>query len=123
MGTHAGFSATSTRDGDRVTVVVHGDVDVLRLGEVRRLLHDALIDGCRQLVVDLAGVTFIDSVGLGVLVATWKRARVLRVGLVLWRPSRQVASVLSLTALDRVLKVEVRDELPDLDDEPATASS
>lgn len=122
MSAAADFSATSEREGDRVTVALLGEVDVLQVGALRRLLNDALIDGCRLLVVDLSGVTFMDSVGLGVLVATWKRARVLRADMIVWRPSPPVATVLSLTALDRVLRVDVRDEHPGIDDQRTTAS-
>jgi anti-sigma B factor antagonist len=121
MGATSRFSSSSERHGDCVTVELVGDVDVLQVAAIRRLLGDALIDGCRLLVVDLAGVTFMDSVGLGVLVATWKRARVLRVEMVVWRPSPPVATVLSLTALDRVLRVDLRDDHPGVDEQQTAA--
>ncbi len=111
MGTST-FSVTSSRDLDCVTVVVAGDVDLLSVATLRRCLGDALIDGCRMLVIDLSGVTFMDSAGLGALVAAWKRARVLRVEMVVWRPSHRVLTVLGLTALDHVLHVDVRDTHP-----------
>ena len=75
MSATTDFSSSTERHGDCVTLALVGDVDVLEVGAVRRSLNDALIDGCSLLVVDLSGVTFMDSVGLGVLVATWKRTR------------------------------------------------
>ncbi len=111
----AGFSIVTERDGDCVTATVTGDVDLLSVATLRRTLAEVLIDGCRMLVVDLAGVTFLDSTGLGALVATWRRARVLRVEMVVWRPSPTVTTVLGLTALDRVLAIDVRDAHPAAD--------
>lgn len=122
MTTAETYSATSVRDGDRVTVAVSGDVDVLRVGQLRQTLTEALIDGGRLLVLDLEGVTFMDSVGLGVIIAAWKRARVLRIEVVVWRPSHPVATVLGLTALDRVLKVHVGPEQPGLEPVPDHAA-
>ncbi|WP_148613441.1 STAS domain-containing protein [Nocardioides rubriscoriae] len=109
----AAFSVVTERELDCVTATVTGEVDLLSVGALRRTLAEVLIDGCRMLVVDLAGVTFLDSTGLGALVATWRRARVLRVEMVIWRPSHPVSTVLGLTALDRVLAIDVRDEHPD----------
>ncbi|MCW2815228.1 MAG: anti-sigma-factor antagonist [Nocardioides sp.] len=111
MGTST-FAVSSSRDLDCVTVVVAGDVDLLSVATLRRCIGEALIDGCRMLVIDLSEVTFIDSAGLGALVAAWKRARVLRVEMVVWRPSHPVLTVLGLTALDHVLHVDVRDAHP-----------
>lgn len=109
------FSVATEREHDCVTATVRGDVDLLHVAALRRSLAEALIEGCRMLVVDLAEVTFVDSTGLGVLVSTWKRARVLRVEMVVWRPSPAVATVLSLTALDRVLAIDVSDVHPAAD--------
>ena len=60
----------------RVTVVApKGDLDMAVADELRRTLT-ALIDGKQtQLVIDLAQVLYIDSSGLGALVAAMKHAR------------------------------------------------
>ncbi len=117
MAMSAAFSVTSARQHDCVTVTVAGDVDLLNVAALRRCLGETLIEGCRRLVVDMSEVTFIDSAGLGALVAAWKRARVLRADLVVWRPSPPVTTVLGLTALDRVLRVDVRETHPDADEQ------
>jgi anti-sigma B factor antagonist len=56
-------------------------------------------------VVDLAAVGFMDSSGLGALVAGLKKARQEGGDLRLTGVNQQVATVLELTNLDRVLHV------------------
>ena len=62
----------ATRDGASV-VSVSGEVDVATAPAVRDCL-DQVIDRDRgPVIVDLAGVTFIDSTGLGVLIGARQR--------------------------------------------------
>jgi anti-sigma B factor antagonist len=87
-------------------VSVSGEVDVSTCG----LLRDALLrvvtdEKYRGLVVNLAGVTFIDSTGIGVLVGVWRRVRATDGGLAVAMPSPQVRSVLDATGLTKVLSV------------------
>ncbi len=55
-------------------------------------------------VVDLSGVSFVDSSGLGALVACLKTARQAGGDLRIAAPTEQVTMVLGLTNLDRVLR-------------------
>lgn len=55
-------------------------------------------------VVDMSGTTFVDSSGLGALVACLKTARQAGGDLRLAAPTEQVTMVLGLTNLDRVLR-------------------
>jgi anti-anti-sigma factor len=60
------------RDGARLTVAPSGEIDLATVGEVRRALQGA---GEREtLVLDLRGVTFMDSVGVGLVVEEHRRA-------------------------------------------------
>lgn len=66
----------ATRDEQGGTVVlVAGEIDVYTAPRLREELV-ALIDGGRhRIVVDMQGVEFLDSTGLGVLVGALKRVR------------------------------------------------
>ena len=60
----------------QVTVVaVTGDLDTASARQMKRALEDLLDQGKSRLVVDLGGVGYIDSAGLGELVRAMKRAR------------------------------------------------
>ena len=85
-------------------LIVSGEFDVLTAPRVRARLLDLLDAGLCQVVVDLEEVRFLDSSGLGALVAGLKLAR-RRHGdmrLVCHR-QRSVLKVLEVTGLDRIL--------------------
>ncbi len=64
----------------------------------------SLVDqGTSRVVVDLGETTFIDSSGLGALVAGLKRCRQAGGDLRIARPTAQVTAVLAMTNLDKVL--------------------
>jgi anti-sigma B factor antagonist len=94
-------------DGEGLPVVtVHGALDLAGAPDLRRALGEA-IDGNpgRPVVVDLEGVEFIDSAGLGVLAGGLQRARAGEGDLVLVATGRSVVRALELTGLTRVFQI------------------
>jgi len=87
------------RDGWQVLTLA-GDVDVATAPRLRDRLVQLITDGPPQLVVDLSGLSFIDSMGLGALVSGLKRARAHDGDLRLAGPTDHVAKVLAITRLD-----------------------
>ncbi|WP_242454641.1 STAS domain-containing protein [Bailinhaonella thermotolerans] len=80
-----------------------GEIDIFTAPDLRRCLMKLLDrDGSapREIVVDLAGVTFIDNHGLQALLDADLRARPLSARLLLAAPSDRVSWLLRLTALD-----------------------
>ena len=94
------------RDG--VTVIrTAGELDVFSVGSLREALDEVVIDsvGTTNLVVDLTGLTFMDSSGLGALVMTQKKVRVLRGTFGVVCAEGPVLRLLNLTGLTHVLRV------------------
>src|SRR4030081_410208 len=69
------LSIETEKVGDAVVLHVAGEVDVFTAPQLREALVGAIEEGSRDVVVDLQGVDFLDSTGLGVLVAGLKRVR------------------------------------------------
>lgn len=90
---------------DRCVVLsVRGDVDIATAAELRvRMLE--VVDAYDTVVVDLGEVGFMDSTGLGVLVAARNRAETLGHRLVVARPQRIVRNALRLVQVDTVIDV------------------
>ncbi|GGX84837.1 hypothetical protein GCM10010324_33150 [Streptomyces hiroshimensis] len=61
--------------GDWAVLRVSGEMDLVTSPVVRQRVHDAVADGRRSLVLDLAEVRFCDSSGVGVLIAARRLMR------------------------------------------------
>jgi anti-sigma B factor antagonist len=102
----AAFSLESSVRGDTCELTVTGEVDVESADQVAAtgLLH--LTEAAVQcLVIDLAGVTFIDSSGIGALVRIRNIALEFDKRLALRNPSERAQKVLKITALDQVFEI------------------
>ena len=63
------FSATSRRDGSRVTVAIAGELDLTTVEPLKAALREAMTEGVDTVELDTAGVTFIDSRALAMFLA------------------------------------------------------
>lgn len=86
-------------------VEVIGELDMATAPQLRDGLQRPLDDGARNVVVDLAGVAFMDSTALGTLVAVFKTVRDGGGRLCLAAAQAPVRNVLALTSVDRAIKV------------------
>jgi anti-sigma B factor antagonist len=66
---------TSTQDGSGRLLTLVGELDLASAPLLDRELAEAESANERRLVVDLSGVEFIDSIGLGLLVSANERSR------------------------------------------------
>lgn len=95
---------TETLGASATRVICRGRLNMTAAPDLRRLVDEVLASGSAHLVVDLADTTFIDSSGLGALIAGLKKARQAGGDLRIAGASEQVRMVLGLTNLDRVLR-------------------
>jgi anti-sigma B factor antagonist len=66
---------STTGGGDCAVLRVTGEIDVYTAPLLRERVIHLVDEGARHIIVDLRGVTFLDSTGLGVLVGSLKRLR------------------------------------------------
>ncbi|TMD33986.1 MAG: STAS domain-containing protein [Chloroflexi bacterium] len=79
-----------------------GRLDVAGAPALKDAVSEAMKNGKPRLVIDMEGVSFVDSSGLGSVVAALKQLRSSQGDLRLAAPNQQVRVVLELTTLDRV---------------------
>jgi anti-anti-sigma factor len=82
---------------DRAIVYAVGELDAASSVRLRRLLSDLIRVHSGRITVDLSGVTFMDSSGLGALLASRVSAQSVGIGFAIAYPSKQVTRVLQMT--------------------------
>jgi anti-sigma B factor antagonist len=96
---------TVHRDGHDVILGVGGEVDLATASQLRTKLLDLVEDGTGRIVVDLTPVPFIDSTGLGVLLAVHQRAKARGRTMRLVCPEGPVLRVFRLTGMEMVFAI------------------
>lgn len=91
--------------GDVTVVAVKGEVDLFTAPNLKDRIADLVSGGQSRLAIDLAGVEFMDSTGLGVLIGGLKRCKEAGGSLTLVAPPEPVLKVLSITGLDKVFAI------------------
>ena len=83
---------------------LEGRLNMVSAPRLKSAIDQAVDGGTPRVVVDLTAVSFMDSSGLGALIAGLKKARQSSGDLRITGVNQQVATVLALTNLDRVLR-------------------
>lgn len=104
------FQLTSTADHAQTHVLVTGELDLVSAPELERELQRILLAAASDVVLDLRGVTFIDSSGLRVVLVGSRDARASGRRFVVLAGEGQVRRVIDMA--------QVADHL-ELDDEVA----
>lgn len=92
---------TIDQAADRTVLLVAGEIDMQTAPALRAQVDDLDV-AHRALVLDLGGVEFVDSSGLGALLGIKKQQDRAGGSLVLARVSTSVARVIEITKMDRV---------------------
>lgn len=97
------FRAEIRSTPEHLVCLPHGDLDAVSAPELRTCL--ALLAQPTSVVIDLAAVPFIDSVGLGALVGGIRRIREAGGSVLVFAPRRSIARVLHTSGFDRLVPV------------------
>jgi anti-sigma B factor antagonist len=94
---------------DSITAVFHlkGRMTLgMRLREIESKISAAAEDGVERLILDLSGIEFIDSAGLGALMILYGNMKLRGGQLRLVAPGQKVLEVLKLTRTDAILPID-----------------
>jgi anti-sigma B factor antagonist len=103
------FEVVATTNGGVTTIRPRGELDIDSAPAFRDAIVTAFA-GARYVVVDLAQLTFLDSLGLGVLAAAQQRAAESGARFEIANPRDQARRLLELAGVDNVVPIP--------DDEP-----
>lgn len=82
-----------------------GILDGTQTSAFRQQVDGALEKGAKVLLIDLKDITFVDSSGLGVLVACLKNARTAECNMYVCSINDQIRMLFELTSMDRVFEI------------------
>jgi anti-sigma B factor antagonist len=99
------FTLTVTRKATEAVVAVSGEIDVSTVSALTTAVDEVLVDAPPRVVLDLGGVTFCDSQGLGTLVALSRKARMVQSVLVITNVGDFLIRVLDITGLRSALLI------------------
>jgi len=99
------LSLVTRTEGDRTVVEVGGEIDVYTAPQLRERVVELVADGKVDLVLDLSGVEFLDSTGLGVLVGALNRVRAQDGSLALVLTQERILKIFEITGLRKVFPI------------------
>ncbi|MHB8533111.1 MAG: STAS domain-containing protein [Solirubrobacteraceae bacterium] len=108
----AGLAIEAHAAEGQATLSVHGEADLRTAPELERALQDAAELPVRRIVLDLAGLGFIDSSGLNVLCRTQRRAELRGQRLVLANVSAPARRLFSLTGFSPLTLIQSAEPPP-----------
>lgn len=94
------------QDPDITIAVLTGQLNLgNRLAELEHQIKQHIQDGSRKIILDLTGLTYIDSAGMGMVAACAGISFKAGGKLVVVSPAGKVTQMLELTRLDRVIDI------------------
>jgi anti-sigma B factor antagonist len=79
-----------------------GEVDISNAHQMKRIFDESYAKKPANIVVDLSGLSYLDSTGLGVLIGIYGSMRSSGHRIILAEPRENVKKLLTITNLDKV---------------------
>ena len=92
-------------DPDEAVLTLVGELDVSNVDRLSAAVTEVLATGVGRVVLDLAGLTFCDSRGLGTLIVLSRAAQLQQSFLVLRHPSPSFARTVEITGVQAGLNI------------------
>jgi len=99
------LSITVESAPDEVVLHLAGEIDVFTVTNLSAVVNETLAEPPARIVLDMAGVTFCDSQGLGTLVVLSRKAQHARTVLALTNVGEFLMRVLDITGLRSALMI------------------
>ncbi|MCC6446856.1 MAG: STAS domain-containing protein [Armatimonadetes bacterium] len=96
----------NSRPADQAYVIdLQGEVDVYTAPKLRQEIIGLLDKGINRVVINLSGVEYLDSTGLGVLIGGLKRLKEQGGNLFLICPNPKIKRIFEITGLDKIFSM------------------
>ncbi len=103
------LTVTLLTEGDTLTAALQGEIDHHSAAAARETLDKAVFKHRpKTLVIDLGGVNFMDSSGLGLILGRAALCEELGTAVRLLRPSIRVRKIFAVAGLDRIENITLQ---------------
>jgi anti-anti-sigma factor len=92
--------------GGRAEIQLTGELDLETAPSLVAAFEGLLDDRPPKITMDLTRLMFVDSSGLGALVACWRRAQQAGTALTITNPQEDVSLSLEITGLNQILPIQ-----------------
>lgn len=99
------LSIESSSDQNRV-IAIKGEIDIYSAPVFKENLLSAIGGGVRDVILDCIDLSYIDSMGLGILVGALKRVKENERNIVIRNPKPTIRKLFKITGLDKVFIIE-----------------
>ncbi len=91
--------------GEKKFIAVNGEIDLFNVADFKKTLFQLTEGEFSSIIVDMKNVSYIDSSGIGVLVAGQKKMRAHSGQFALVNVGEDVHNILKLATLDKFFKI------------------
>lgn len=102
--------STKELENKRYLVEVDGEIDVYTSPKVKEAINELIEKGHYHLVINLEGVRYIDSTGLGVLIGALKKVREHDGNISLICTNPQIKKIFNITGLVKIFGISKNEE-------------
>ena len=90
-----------------LNIKIKGDIDHHTAKEVRADIDTLVLESSpKELVLDLSGVEFMDSSGLGLVLGRYKKQSDFGGKMKIINPTRRIVQILQLAGVEKIIKIE-----------------
>lgn len=97
--------------GDELTVRISGEIDHHSAVRVRGEIDERIMRlRPKRTVMELSGIEFMDSSGLGLIMGRYQKMRAIGGDLCVRDPNERVVRIFKLAGLERIIKIEEKEK-------------
>ena len=84
-------------------IKLSGEIDISNADQVKAKIDSSLAEAKQNILIDLSGLTYIDSTGLGVFIAAHSSLKKEGLGVKVYGATGSVKKLLTVSSLDKIL--------------------
>jgi len=91
---------------DSVKISLNGEMDICSSNEIKEKIYSIVDTNKKDIFIDCKDLNYIDSTGLGIFVATLKRAKKYEKKVVILNLKDNIKKLFTITGLDKVFQID-----------------